>query len=308
MAMANELTSVNDGMNPMLTPEVMAQMSHVRQMKETCPYCGHCLYQTSVDGEHWGPGICTNVGEQACPVSYRSPDGAILRAYMQGGVHSTATGDTAKRARWSDAVNFMRGHSIYPTSGMSSKDLNNWRADTPEQGEALKLAQAFVRDVVAGKTRHMLLMGHTGSGKSHIANGAMKAIGKQSDFRQRVYFVSWPDFCAAAKQGINKDAQERRKLADRIKKAWRTNAVVVIDDLGAEDATPFTKDLVNQMAYALDDRSCIITTNQPWPALISRYGDRVTRRLLNHRDKYLIRLNQQFGEPISAEQMRILGM
>lgn len=311
--MANELSNLtgpDDGIKAaMLTPEVLKQMQHVRQMDERCPYCGHPLYQVTTDGENWSPGICTNVGEQACPESYRNADGSILRAYMQNtGSHSTAKGDLAKRARWSDAKNFMRGHSLYATADMQNKDLQNWKTDNPEQGKVLTLARDYVADVVAGRTRHMILLGHTGSGKSHVANGVMKAIAKQSEFKRRVYFVSWPDFCAAAKQGINKDAQDMRKKADRILKAMHGNAVVVIDDLGAEDNTPYTRNLVEQMAYALGDRDCIITTNQPWPKLIERYGERITRRLLDHRDKYVMRLEEQYGEPINREQMRILGM
>ncbi|WP_054679908.1 ATP-binding protein [Lacticaseibacillus sharpeae] len=292
-----------------MTAEVQRAMKHVRRMDDTCPLCGHPLYQVTTDGDTWSPGICTNVGVFGCPGSYRNDDGSVLQTYMQKtGRHSTATEDMAKRARWSDATNFMRGHSIYATSSMRDNDLNNWKAETPEQGNALRLAQSFVADVIAGKITHMILLGHTGAGKSHIANGTIKAIAKKSEFRRKVYFVSWPDFCAATKQGINKDAQDLRKKADRIRKAWHSNAVVVIDDLGAEDSTPFTRNLATEMAYALGDRDCIITTNQPWPKLIERYGERVTRRLLDHRDKYVIRLTEQYGQPIDAEQMRLLGM
>ncbi|MCI1283002.1 MAG: ATP-binding protein [Lacticaseibacillus songhuajiangensis] len=285
------------------TKETKRAVKHVRTLSQRCPECGQPLKQPiSRDGAELPP-LCDNTG---CPAYSRNGDGSMITYYGKDATdgHNTAM---ERQARWSDDKSFKDGYSMYGSSELKHKDFATFKTNTKSQGDALRLARQFVTEVLHGSHGHLIIMGKAGTGKSHLANGTLTEIAKQSDFRQRVFFVNWPEFCRAKKQGMNRDATDVRKKIDRIERAWRSNALVVIDDLGAEPNTPYNNgELATALFNALEDRPCIITTNVPGPALLNRYGDRIWRRLMPT-NRTVIRMDETFAPPMTAEEMDLLG-
>lgn len=126
-------------------------------------------------------------------------------------------------------------------------------------------------------TGSLLLMGPTGTGKTHHAVGALRACVLQSARRRRPLswqFTTHPNLNAAlrpAADDAHLAAYDHAEQAD----------LLVLDDLGAGKATDWTADTLYRLIDARwsNQRPTIATTNMPAADLRAAVGDRVASRL-----------------------------
>ena len=123
----------------------------------------------------------------------------------------------------------------------------------PSMRPALKQCQA----VASGEAWCALLAGGYGNGKTHLAIAAMQAFGQN-----RSFFWKVPDFL----EWVRERAYGDDKIpVDTLLRSYRDeHFLLVLDDLGAENATDWASEQVYRVLDSRYDLSLptIITTNQ----------------------------------------------
>lgn len=178
--------------------------------------------------------------------------------------------------------------------------LANYKPICPEQERALLKCRAFVKyglDNIA-QGRGLLFQGPVGTGKSHLSAATLRAIienniehfGRSASELLLVdepifkgYYcsmISVVDLLALLRNSYSAD--RLRAPATRLLHRCRTDAVVILDDIGAEKPS----DWVEEQLYAIIDvryrmlRSTIFTTNRTMKQLESQIGNRSVSRMM----------------------------
>jgi len=185
-------------------------------------------------------------------------------------------------ARKNRTVGYYLKFSIFASAATMAKDFHNFETRTPEQKRLLFYGQGIANQIGQKKVVHGLLKGNAGVGKSHIANGILIRIQKDSDYRMTTMFVDWQLLLSQYKSGMSDgQADVKAKVAATLDQMAKAD-VVVIDDLGSERDTDFNSDLANEIFRQREDKNTIITTNLGGQELRKRYGDRVISRMSAH--------------------------
>lgn len=145
--------------------------------------------------------------------------------------------------------------------------------------ERMKHNAEIIRKYAEGFTLNgdnMLLMGGTGLGKTHLST-AMARIIIEKGFD--VLYESAPNIFGdfeydRFKSGYN----ETSSHSDR----YFECELLIIDDLGTENSTQFTNSCLYHLLNTRLNRglATVVNTNLTQSELLSRYGDRITSRLL----------------------------
>lgn len=149
--------------------------------------------------------------------------------------------------------------------------LDNYKVESQEEKNALEFAKRIADEFIQEAKNNVILIGKSGTGKSHLSHGIAKEV---SDTKKWVVpYVNMVDFMTR----INYDNKE--SMISRIVNA----ELVVIDDLGSEMESKFTKDIIYEI---FDKRTrTIVTTNMTGEQLIERYGNRTYSRIMKGVDK-----------------------
>ncbi|TDM10627.1 primosomal protein DnaI [Macrococcus lamae] len=108
--------------------------------------------------------------------------------------------------------------------------------ETSERLNIVRQAIQICNDIAAGKpTKGMYIHGSFGTGKSFIL-GAIANQLKEKHVYTTIFYV--PEFIRELKSGFNDNTFEQK--LDRVKKS----PVLMLDDIGAEDLTPWVRDEV----------------------------------------------------------------
>jgi DNA replication protein DnaC len=160
--------------------------------------------------------------------------------------------------------------------GLEGKTFESFEADGPELQRAIAVARAFA----ASLDGWLVLSGQCGTGKTHIA----AAIANQTlaVANQTVMFAVVPDLLDHLRatfepsRGIDYD--------DRFNKI-RNTFLLVLDDLGTENTTPWAREKLYQIVnHRYNERlPTVITTNQPDSAIDERILSRMLDRSLSDR-------------------------
>ena len=153
--------------------------------------------------------------------------------------------------------------------------------DILDLAEVLAWVDEFRTD--PAKSRSLLLLGSTGTGKTHTAYAALRhAVSVATMSRAYVYrtprwkALTHADLIASLRPRAAKDHDAEAELARLIE-----TDLLFLDDLGAIKATEW----VEEMTYRLINgryeamRPSIITSNLPLPELKEAIGDRIASRL-----------------------------
>lgn len=142
----------------------------------------------------------------------------------------------------------------------------------------------------------VLLLGGTGTGKTHQAYGALRAI-SESGVACRWTFSTAADIYAKLRPRHRVDSEAE---FDR----FATAPLLVIDDLGAAKATEWTEEvnyrLINhRYSHGL---STLITSNVPPKDLGAAVGERVASRLIEMCDRVVLKGNDRRRTPSHTQE------
>ena len=269
--------------------------------KEFCPEClehdeENVMFRPKGDKltyEHGKRIVHEGVRKAAfCPVcGYSTLDGGskpLTKEELDQHTAELATRSTLK----SGALGYLNTTSIY------AKDITNctFKTFNHDDNDRLQVARYVAKGaklLSLGNNTNMVLQGHTGTGKTHLAFAAVRDVLKRTNYQiqyqnnnQTAYrsiqivFCSWPLLMEQIKDGFNDD--KIKKDTDKTIAALKTADIAVIDDLGAERDTEFNFEQIDRLMQVREDLATIITTNQSYSELKEKYDDRTVSRIQAH--------------------------
>jgi DNA replication protein DnaC len=160
--------------------------------------------------------------------------------------------------------------------GLETKTFDTFEADTSE----LQRGFTAARDFATSLEGWLVLSGQCGTGKTHLA----AAIANQTLTRanQTVMFTVVPDLLDHLRATF--DPSRGIDYDDRFSKI-RNTFLLVLDDLGTENTTPWAREKLYQIVnHRYNERlPTVITTNQPDSAIDERILSRMLDRGLSTR-------------------------
>lgn len=177
-----------------------------------------------------------------------------------------------------------RAEALRARSGLTDVQLSSWTFESfdpalsrPMNGQDQEALQQAVRDVkttcqaYAGNPRGWLvLVGNVGSGKTHLAYAiAAEALRREVP----VYVDTVPDMLGALRETFGNGGFEERFR-------WlREVRLLVLDDLGTEQATPWATEKLYQLVNAryMARLPMVVTSNVP----LAKAGGRIEPRILS---------------------------
>jgi len=233
-----------------------------------------------------------------CPVcGYSTLDGGtkpVTKDELEQRTAQIATENSLKNG----ALGYLTSTSIF------AKDITNCTFDNfvKDNADRLQVARYVAKGAIhlsKGDNTHMILQGHTGAGKTHLAFATIQDIFSRTNYRikyqkrQRgtnelveayrnieIVFCSWPLLMKQIKDGFNDD--QIKKSTDRTVSALQTADIAVIDDLGAERDTEFNFEQIDNLMQIREDMPLIVTTNESFEELTEKYDERTVSRIQAH--------------------------
>jgi DNA replication protein DnaC len=139
--------------------------------------------------------------------------------------------------------------------GLEAKTFDTFEADTPEHQRALATARSFAESLDSW----LVFSGSCGTGKTHLAAAIANATLLNGN--QTVMFTVVPDLLDHLRATFD---PSRGVDYDERFNTIRTTFLLVLDDLGTENTTPWAREKLYQIVnHRYNDRlPTIITTNQ----------------------------------------------
>jgi DNA replication protein DnaC len=155
-----------------------------------------------------------------------------------------------------------------------------YRDAVTEREDVLMWAKAFAADPAGA--RSLLLLGPTGTGKTHHAYGAVRAATSVA-LPTRAGGYRPPRWVAMTYAELTATLRPRGRDYDpeAVLEKYRRTELLFIDDLGAAKATEFVEEATYRLINGRyeDMRPGIFTTNLALPELKDAIGDRIASRL-----------------------------
>lgn len=255
MDMIEDVIQTQNGAALLLNNDGTEREVPVRDM--ACPDCGAIMIPQAI---YCGPGL------RALVIRCKGDQCTQKREEAQ--VRRKCEAERLEReAREKDGA-FLAQYGVAP--GYWGCRFDNYREHDPG---ILK----SVRPLVNGDYQTLLLAGPTGVGKSHLAAGVLRALAEQG--RTGMRFESVPMLMSRFRASYDGDDGPRE--LDIIREII-SYPVMVLDDMGTENATPNVVSLLTTIIEERTnhpDRQTIITTNLTADRLEQQYGSRLLSRL-----------------------------
>lgn len=133
--------------------------------------------------------------------------------------------------------------------------------------------RAIARDWVP-RSGGLLLLGPTGIGKSATATYIARRLARARIVDRKGGGARW----ASAIDLANATARSPLGVVPEVIGQAKAAAVLVLDDLGWQERDGAVAEVI--AARYDGERQTIVTSGQPWPALVERYSEAMLRRLL----------------------------
>lgn len=169
------------------------------------------------------------------------------------------------------------GQALIPQR-FKTKTFASYRASSDGQRLALGACQGYAADFPehAAAGRCLLLLGHVGNGKTHLAAAIAAQVVEQH--RRNVLYTTVARVCQQVKASYGKDAEQSEREALDI---FRTPDLLILDEVGASYGTDFERMVIFEVVNARyeDVKPTIVISNLAAPALSGALGDRTVDRL-----------------------------
>lgn len=246
-----------------------------------CPNCGHDLVQfinKKSDGSDRMSPMCRN-----CTYKEHSKRAAAEIAERYG------------KATKQNILDYFHGRSVCSDKEMFNCSFGNFEVVDQETKIALNHAVSFTRAVLRGESKHLIMTGKTGAGKSHLAIAIIKSYLKESNFSKRCLFINYRELLEMMKNAFLDDEARRRVHVNLIKEIKRAE-LVVIDDIGSElgganagNSTTYNSDTLYSITEARQNKATIFTTNLSSQEIRKAYGERIFSRMAKNSQGYSVK-------------------
>lgn len=169
------------------------------------------------------------------------------------------------------------GQALIPAR-FASKTFANYRVACDRQRVALGACESYAArfEEHAAAGRCLLLLGHVGNGKTHLAAAVASVVVQQH--RRNVMYTTVARVCQQVKASYGKDAaQSEREALD----LFRTPDLLILDEVGASYGTDFERMVMFEVVNARyeDVKPTIVISNLAAADLVGALGDRTADRL-----------------------------
>lgn len=181
---------------------------------------------------------------------------------------------------------------FFSENSLINKDLQkatfeNYLPENKSQSFAKRTAQRYVEVFDLDKPRNLSFHGTFGIGKSHLAKAICDGVmaketkeneGKQGKHGYNVIFISVPKLLRKIKSTFDKDSDINE---DEMLRYLEETDLLVLDDLGAENATHWSYQVIFDIVDSRQGKNTIYTTNYMPDDLIEKLGERNFSRVVN---------------------------
>ncbi|WP_367293379.1 ATP-binding protein [Liquorilactobacillus satsumensis] len=187
--------------------------------------------------------------------------------------------DLTIKAYKNDAYGYLEKASVTSSLKVFSKSFANYSTGTVNEKRALTYARN-ISAKLCDETVHALLVGQTGTGKTHLAVGIMLDYLKRNNYMKKAMFIDFPQLMDQLKMGISND-DIGKKVNQCLEEAKKCD-LLVLDDLGAERDSDYSLSVVDTIFRARENESIVVTSNLAGNTYEERYGARTFGRLKMH--------------------------
>lgn len=194
-------------------------------------------------------------------------------------IHAYLAGQADLTALQPAEVDFIRQHFLAASEEQRQRCITHFENRVPRRyatARPTQIATAWAQSVVTNPddTRSLLIVGPTGTGKTHYAYSVLRAVAETGHAARWAAYTA-ADLYASLRPRTGRDSEaEFEKIAD--------TDVLFIDDLGAAKLTEWTEEVTYRLINHRYEqcKPGIFTSNVPPGQLRDALGERIASRLV----------------------------
>lgn len=187
------------------------------------------------------------------------------------------------------AYDYLKLNSVVGNANVLERKLSTFKTYDTSSDDVLRDMYNLVDEILEGKPAHCMLIGETGTGKTHLAVGICNELIEKSSFNKKVMFISYSELYSQM-QTMFEIKEAMRDIEQNILKEVKQADLVVIDDLGAELGdirsgklpTDSNVKMITRILDMREDKALVITSNLTGKDIKEKYGERVTSRIMKN--------------------------